>query len=562
MLRLHTLHHFAPNASCFTSFLRFNYGGFTGRHVAASHKNTLGKSNSAHVKHVFRRFRIPHSHGDPNKASSTFLFVSRGLYVAGAVLTTAGVVGWGLQEIMPERTRTWAVLRCGNAVAALVALSVDYKLLGWWDMSGCHRRSAQRLVRLAERNGGVYVKVGQHASAMEYLLPIEYTQQLQQLQRNAPASSMAQVEEVVKQELKIKSLDEVFQHFDETPVGAASLAQVHFAVLSNGQPVAVKVQHADVRKLAEVDTRVVEVLTKVAAKIFPEVRFEWLVDLLRENLPAELDFRKEATNAKRCRQLLEEGSSSFKFALPEPSRVRSLLIQHAAKVASWFWLLDPQIHSEDVALGAGEASLMNKEKLEAPVGNIQPQAATSRLHSTAASASAYTARADTSQCLCNYEVELYVPRVYSSLTTSRVLVMERCEGVPVDDLHGVVAQGIHPLAVSEALSELYGRLIFDLGFVHADPHPGNVIVHLEKCPHETQGFQEPQLRHHTLMLLSSLNGKGDTEMQNLRGDIAAVTACANEFGVGELAGLLAVILSLRSEDSINSGLQLSRKTPE
>lgn len=87
-------------------------------------------------------------------------------------------------------------------------------------MSGCHRRSAQRLVRLAERNGGVYVKVGQHASAMEYLLPIEYTQQLQQLQRNAPASSMAQVEEVVKQELKIKSLDEVFQHFDETPVGA------------------------------------------------------------------------------------------------------------------------------------------------------------------------------------------------------------------------------------------------------------------------------------------------------------------------------------------------------
>lgn len=52
------------------------------------------------------------------------------MYVAGAVLTTAGVVGWGLQEVMPERTRTWAVLRCGNAVAALVALSVDYKLLG------------------------------------------------------------------------------------------------------------------------------------------------------------------------------------------------------------------------------------------------------------------------------------------------------------------------------------------------------------------------------------------------------------------------------------------------
>lgn len=87
-------------------------------------------------------------------------------------------------------------------------------------MSGCHRRSARRLVRLAERNRGVYVKLGQHASAMEYLLPVEYTQQLQQLQRNAPPSPMPQVEDVLKQELKIDRLDEVFQQFDETPVGA------------------------------------------------------------------------------------------------------------------------------------------------------------------------------------------------------------------------------------------------------------------------------------------------------------------------------------------------------
>lgn len=91
---------------------------------------------------------------------------------------------------------------------------------GSWDMKGCHRRSAQRLVRLAERNRGVYVKVGQHASAMDYLLPAEYTEQLQRLQRDVPASPMSQVEEVLKQELKVDRLDEVFLRFDEMPVGS------------------------------------------------------------------------------------------------------------------------------------------------------------------------------------------------------------------------------------------------------------------------------------------------------------------------------------------------------
>ena len=148
--------------------------------------------------------------------------------------------------------------------------------------------------------------------------------------------------------------------------------------------------------------------------------------------------------------------------------------------------------------------------------------------------------------------------------------------------------GIHPLAVSAALSELYGRLIFDVGFVHADPHPGNVLVHLRRCAHTDRAAQQVQLRQRTRVLLGSLNGEDALQAQGLdhttprirgrlrltlldhglycsltqqfrytyarlwlamqQGDIAAVTACANEFGVGKLAGLLAVILSLRSED--------------
>lgn len=54
---------------------------------------------------------------------------------------------------------------------------------------------------------------------MEYLLPVEYTQQLQKLQCNLPPSPMTQVEAVLKQELNIERLDEVFEIFEETPVG-------------------------------------------------------------------------------------------------------------------------------------------------------------------------------------------------------------------------------------------------------------------------------------------------------------------------------------------------------
>ncbi|KAL8273945.1 hypothetical protein Esti_002124 [Eimeria stiedai] len=482
-------------------------------------------------------------------------------YLTAYGVSTAGVACWAVQEVWPERSRAWPLLRFLNAAATLAALSVDYKLLGWCDLKGCHSRSARRLVRLAQRNRGVYVKLGQHASAMEYLLPAEYTQQLQQLQQNVTPVPLEQVAQVIKEELNIQRLEDIFHHFEDTPVGAASLAQVHFAVLKGGQPVAVKVQHADVRDLADADTRVVEVLTNVAARIFPDVKFAWLVDLLRENLPVELDFRKEADNARLCRLLLEASGPTFNFLLPQPSAVRSLSLQAAAACTSSLGLAVPPQKS------SGEGHKQNG------CNGLQQQQHPEYVQS--------------------YEVELHVAQVYEELTTARVLVMERCLGVAVDDLKGVVEQGIHPLAVSSALSELFGRLVFDMGFVHADPHAGNILVHLKSIPEEEREL--PLHERGGPLLLASLDGersprgrgrRGKLRLSLLdhglyfsltpefrctyarlwlamqKGDAEAVAACAREFGVKALPGLLAVILSLRTEDSINSGLQLSRKSSE
>ncbi|KAL8439435.1 hypothetical protein Efla_004599 [Eimeria flavescens] len=400
---------------------------------------------------------------------------------------------------------------------------------------------------------------------MDYLLPIEYTQQLQQLQQAAPAASFEEVKRVLKEELHLNSIDEVFSHFEEKPVGAASLAQVHFAVLKSGQPVAVKVQHEDVQQLAAADTRVVECLTRVASFLFPEVKFNWLVSLLRENLPSELDFRKEAANAERCRRGLEEqGGSSFFLQLPMPSTYRSFLIGFVAKCLSFIGLSKPQ----KPAAAAGAVGGGGREDT----------------HAAAAAAAAL------GKCLSEYEVQLHVPQVYRHLTTARVLVMERCAGVCVDDRRGILALGIHPLAVSKALSELFGRLVFSVGFAHADPHPGNVLVHLELQQQQQQ--QQEERKRGKGLLLSSLHASS-TERKRGRlllslldhglyvslssaftkryarlwlamqqGDRETIQLCAREFGIEELAGLLAVIISLRTLDSIDAGLQLSRKSPK
>lgn len=93
--------------------------------------------------------------------------------------------------------------------------------------------------------------------------------------------------------------EELFLTFDPEPLGAASLAQVHRATLKNGAEVAVKVQHHYVRGNAKVDTATMEYCVKIMGWLFPEFRFQWLVDESKKNLPIELDFLHEGKNVEK-----------------------------------------------------------------------------------------------------------------------------------------------------------------------------------------------------------------------------------------------------------------------
>lgn len=194
------------------------------------------------------------------------------------------------------------------ATAASIVFDYEYSLWGLPDGSKererikreVHSRSALKLQELCFRNGGIYIKLGQHISQLEYMVPDEYVQIMRQSMLNkCPVSSYEQVLEVFKKELG-GTPDEIFEEFNPVPIASASLAQVHIARTHDGQEVAVKVQHTHMTDTAAADYATVELIVNTLHRFFPSFDYRWLVDEMRESLPKELDFLIEAKNSIKC----------------------------------------------------------------------------------------------------------------------------------------------------------------------------------------------------------------------------------------------------------------------
>jgi predicted unusual protein kinase regulating ubiquinone biosynthesis (AarF/ABC1/UbiB family) len=105
--------------------------------------------------------------------------------------------------------------------------------------------------------GPTFIKVGQLFSTRADIFPSEYVEELAKLQDKVPAFSYEQVEKTVEQELG-KKIPELFQSFEPIPLAAASLGQVHKAVLHSGEAVVVKVQRPGLKKLFEIDLQILK----------------------------------------------------------------------------------------------------------------------------------------------------------------------------------------------------------------------------------------------------------------------------------------------------------------
>ncbi|XP_030377702.1 uncharacterized aarF domain-containing protein kinase 1 [Scaptodrosophila lebanonensis] len=389
--------------------------------------------------------------------------------VLGYSALGAGLVSTGLSlHTNDYDVNSLGIVRLSRSAAAVVDVVLTYKRELYyreWDKttpeykaekSRAHKLAAEKLLQLICTNKGVYIKVGQHIGALEYLLPKEFVQTMKVLHSDAPQNPIEDLYKVIRQDLKCNPED-IFDNFEREPLGTASLAQVHKARLKTGEVVAVKVQHPYVKGNSRVDMKTMELAVKVLARIFPDFKIQWLVEESKKNLPIELDFLNEGRNAEKVAKQFEK----------------------------YTWLR--------------------------------------------------------------------VPKIYWHLSTARVLVMEYLEGGHVTDLDYIKQHKIDPIAVSNKIGKLYSEMIFSTGFVHSDPHPGNILV--RRTPKHNV---EIILLDHGLY--ANLSDKFRYEYSNLwlsilNVDRQAMRKHSANLGIkGDLYGLFACMVTGRPWETLLQGI--------
>ena len=183
-------------------------------------------------------------------------------------------------------------------------------------LSEVHKRSADRLCRLCRENRGIYIKLGQHISQLDHLVPDEYIASLRPLLADAPRSEWEAVCRVVEEDLGQKPED-MFVIFEKQPLASASLAQVHIAYDEAGKKYAVKVQHEGLREGSRGDLVAITFLVEQLSQMFDGFSYLWLAREMNANLPLELNFEVEAANCNKCREQLADMISTGDVALPE-----------------------------------------------------------------------------------------------------------------------------------------------------------------------------------------------------------------------------------------------------
>ncbi len=170
----------------------------------------------------------------------------------------------------------------------------------WWGLVRLHllrprETPAQRLCRLLEGLGTTFIKLGQGLSLRRDILPEEYVQALQSLTDQVQPFP-AQVARRMIEEALGRPVEDLFIRFEDRPLAAASIAQVHVAELPGGRRVIVKVQRPQLRAQVTRDIRLLRGVLRVLLWLAPPLRQYDLPELIRESgaqLLKELDFRQE-----------------------------------------------------------------------------------------------------------------------------------------------------------------------------------------------------------------------------------------------------------------------------
>lgn len=230
--------------------------------------------------------------------------------------------------------------------------------------------------------GPTFIKLAQLLSTRPDLITARYAEEFRKLLDEVPPFPSEEARSIIT-EATGRPIEDSFRKFDDRPIAAASIAQVHRAVLTSGERVVVKVQRPEIKDRIEADISILETVARLMEKHIPESKFinpSGIVQEFQKTVRKEMDFREEARNCRRFKENFKD---------------------------------DPDVH---------------------------------------------------------------FPGAYPELTSEKVLVMERIDGVRIDDVKGIEAMGLDRKEIARIGVDAYMKMVFEDGFFHADPHPGNIFA--------------------------------------------------------------------------------------
>ena len=195
--------------------------------------------------------------------------------------------------------------RRNDAFAARYHLTRRNKLKRLWQIAHIanqfdviHGLTPVKMRLMLEALGPTFVKVGQILSMRSEILPQAFCDELAKLRADADPMPYQTVLETLSSEYG-RPIGEIFEHIDPTPLGSASLAQVHRATLLTGEDVAVKVQRPGVRETMAQDVSIMRSIARLATRVMPSaqvVDLGGVVEELWDTFESETDFLVEARN--------------------------------------------------------------------------------------------------------------------------------------------------------------------------------------------------------------------------------------------------------------------------
>lgn len=240
----------------------------------------------------------------------------------------------------------------------------------------------ERIRMAAEELGPTFVKLCQVLSNRPDIIPDGLIAEFEKLQSNVPPFPTKKAIATIEKETG-KNISEIFSFFEETPLGSASIGQVHRARLVSGEEVVVKIQRPGVRKQIESDLQIIKDIVSFGDNYFKKqgvLNAMDIVESFEKIMQKELLYLTEARAMEQFRNFYKD----------------------------------------------------------------------------------------------NYS--FYVPKPYKELSTEKVLVIEFVSGCKITNVTQLREWGLEPTEIAEAGMDVYLTQIFEFGYFHADPHPGNIII--------------------------------------------------------------------------------------